>query len=115
MKFDIIDQNVDTPTNVLIIIANIINICYNIPQMVKTYKIRSTGDISGWFLFLRVIANGIWTGYAIQIDSMLMLINNLITVLASLFVGYFKYIEITSKKEIEIEKEDDTIPLKEDV
>ena len=108
MKFDIIDPNVDTSTNVLIIIANIINICYNIPQMVKTYKIRSTGDISGWFLILRIIGNSIWIEYAIEINSMLMLINTLITVLSSLFIGYFKFLEMMAKS-----IEEDTIPLQE--
>lgn len=108
MKFDIIDPNVDTSTNVLIIIANIINICYNIPQMVKTYKIRSTGDISGWFLILRIIGNSIWIEYAIEINSMLMLINTLITVLSSLFIGYFKFLEMKAKS-----IEEDTIPLQE--
>ena len=108
MKFDIIDPNVSTPTNVLIIIANIINICYNIPQMVKTYKLRSTGDISGWFLIFRIIGNSIWIEYAIEINSMLMLINTLITVLSSLFISYFKILEMNAKRD-----EEDKIPLHE--
>jgi len=37
MKFEIIDDNISMTMNVFIIIANIINIVYNIPQMVKTY------------------------------------------------------------------------------
>lgn len=108
MKFDIIDPNVGTPTNVLIIIANIINICYNIPQMVKTYKLRSTGDISGWFLILRIIGNSIWIDYAIEINSTLMLINTLTTILSSLFIGYFKFVEMKTKNQ-----EEDKIPLQE--
>ena len=104
MRFDLLDQNVSTTMNVFIIIANFLNIAYNIPQMVKTYKLKTTGDISGWFLFLRVIGNCIWVGYAIEIQSTLMLVNNIITVFSSLFVGYFKVVELRSKNEIKTDE-----------
>ena len=77
MKFEIMNDNLSTTMNVFVIIANIINIVYNIPQMVKTYKRKSTKDLSSWFLFLRIIGNSIWMGYAIEVDSMMMLINNI--------------------------------------
>ena len=88
------DNNVSLTMNIFIIIANIINIVYNIPQMVKTYKSKSTKDLSGWFLFLRVIGNTIWVGYAIEVDSMMMLINTCVTVIASIFIGYYKVLEL---------------------
>jgi len=94
MKFSILDPNVSTTMNVFLIIANVINLIYNIPQMVKTYNTKSTGDFSGWFLSLRVIGNVIWIAYAIEVDSMLMLINNIVTVLSSIFIGYYKVKEI---------------------
>jgi len=94
MQFDIIDHNVSTTTNVFLIIANIINLFYNIPQMYKTYKCKSTKDFSGMFLLLRILGNLIWIEYAIEIDSMLMLINNIVTVISSLFIGYYKLNEI---------------------
>ena len=78
MQFDIIDHNVSDTTNGFLIIANIINLFYNIPQMYKTYKCKSTKDFSGLFLLLRIIGNCIWVEYAIEINSMLMLINNLV-------------------------------------
>lgn len=80
--------------NIFLIIANIINIIYNIPQVVKTYKTKSTKDFSSWFLFLRVLGNIIWVAYAIEVNSMLMLINNLVTVFASIFIAYYKIIEL---------------------
>ena len=73
MKFEIIDDNVSMTMNVFIIIANIINIVYNIPQMVKTYQRKTTQDLSSWFIFLRIIGNSIWIGYAIEVDSMMIL------------------------------------------
>ena len=100
MQFDIIDHNVSTTTNIFLIIANIINLFYNIPQMYKTYKRKSTKDLSAWFLLLRIIGNSIWIEYAIEVNSLLMLINNIVTVLSSMFVGYYKLIEIINDRKI---------------
>jgi uncharacterized protein with PQ loop repeat len=87
MKFSLIDNNVSKTTNVFLVIANIINLVYNIPQIVKTCKSKSTKDFSGWFLSLRFIGNIIWIGYAIEVNSLLMLINNIVTVIASGIIG----------------------------
>lgn len=80
--------------NVMLIIANVINLIYNIPQMIKTYQTKSTRDFSGWFLSLRVIGNAIWVVYSIYVANLLMLINNVVTVVASVFVGYYKVREM---------------------
>jgi len=98
MKFEIMDPNVSLTMNIFIIIANIINVIYNVPQMVKTYKRKSTKDFSGTFLFLRIIGNTIWIAYAVEVDSMLMLINNIVTVIASIFIGYYKVIELHQER-----------------
>lgn len=98
MKFEIMDPNVSLTMNVFIIIANIINVIYNVPQMVKTYKRKSTKDFSGIFLFLRIIGNTIWIAYAVEVDSMLMLVNNIVTVIASIFIGYYKVIELHQER-----------------
>jgi uncharacterized protein with PQ loop repeat len=98
MKFEIIDDNVSITMNVLIVIANIINIVYNIPQMVKTYQRKTTQDLSSWFIFLRIIGNSIWIGYAIEIDSMMMLINTIITVSSSIFIAYYKILELYKER-----------------
>ncbi len=98
MKFNLLDKNVSTTMNVFLVIANIINIIYNLPQVIKTYKTKSTSDFSEWFLFLRVIGNIIWIAYSVEIDSLLMLINNIVTVAASIFIGYYKVKEIINNK-----------------
>ncbi len=108
MQFDIIDHNVSITTNVFLVIANIINLFYNIPQMYKTYKRKSTKDFSGTFLLLRFVGNLIWIEYAIEVNSMLMLINNIVTVISSLFIGYYKFNEIYNEyKQKQKEKQDD--------
>jgi uncharacterized protein with PQ loop repeat len=96
MNFNFLDKNVSITTNVFLVIANIINIWYNIPQVIKTYKCKSTRDFSSLFLFLRVIGNSIWIGYAIEVDSFQMLLNNVVTVLCSIFICYYKVNEIIS-------------------
>lgn len=88
------DDNVSPTMNGFLIIANIINIIYNVPQILKTYKSKSTKDFSGWFISLRIVGNTIWLAYAFEINSMQMIINNIVTVLASLFIGYYKYLEL---------------------
>lgn len=111
MKFDFLDKNVSITMNVFLIIANIINLWYNIPQVVKTYKCKSTRDFSSWFLFLRVLGNTIWIAYAIEVDSFQMLLNNVVTVLCSAFICYYKIKEIISDYKKEKEKEVDEINL----
>jgi len=98
MKFEIINDDVSLTMNVFVIIANIINLVYNIPQMVKTYQRKSTKDLSSWFIFLRIVGNSIWIGYAIEIDSMMMLINNIITVSSSIFIAYYKVSELYKER-----------------
>ena len=98
MKFEIMNDELSTTMNIFVIIANVINIVYNIPQMVTTYKRKSTKDLSSWFLFLRIIGNSIWMGYAIEVDSMMMLINNIITVFSSIFIAYYKVLELHKER-----------------
>ncbi len=100
MKFEILDDKVSLTTNIFLIIANIINLTYNIPQVVKTYKTKSTGDFSETFLIMRILGNTIWIGYAIEINSMLMLINNIVVIFSTIFLGYYKVLEIIQKRKI---------------
>jgi uncharacterized protein with PQ loop repeat len=119
MHFKILDPNVGIPMNVFIIIGNVITLFQNIPQVIKTYQVKSTRDFSSMFLFMRLTACFIWGAYSIEIDSLLMLINNLITLSSTIFIGYYKVNEIIydykSKKIImyaeiqDLEKQDETI------
>jgi MtN3 and saliva related transmembrane protein len=100
-QLQLLDPNVSTATNVFLIIANVINLVYNIPQVVKTYKTRSTRDFSATFLFLRIAGNIIWVAYSIEVESLMLLINNVVTVLASTFIAYYKVSELLSKNAYE--------------
>ena len=115
MQITIIDPNVSITMNVFLSIANIINLIYNIPHMIKTYKTKSTKDFSSWFIFLRIFGNIIWIFYAIDIDSIQMLVNTTVTVTSSIFIGYYQCNELYynyKKKQYEIiENEIDDIIL----
>ena len=94
MDFSIFDDNVSTTMNVFLVIGNIINFVYNIPQVVKTYKTKSTKDFSPTFLFMRVIGNCIWLAYSIELQQFLFMLSNIVSVLSSFFVSYYKVVEI---------------------
>jgi len=111
MHLTILDLNVSTTMNIFLIIANIINLVYNIPQIVKTYKTKSTKDFSTWFLSLRIVGNIIWVAYAIEVESFLMLINNIVTVLSSIFIGYYKVIELNEIRYDKINSIDDRMEM----
>ena len=91
MKFDIIDPNVGLTMNIFLILGNVICIGYNIPQMIQTYKTRSTGDINEWFIILRILGNSPFVVYSIYIGEVNLFISYVFTVISSLFIGYFKY------------------------
>jgi len=96
MNFSIFDDSVSYTMNVFLVIGNIINYVYNMPQMIKTYKTKSTRDFSSTFLFLRVVGNSIWLAYSIEINSFLFLLCNVVSVGASVFISYYKVIEMYS-------------------
>ena len=108
MKFDILDPNVGIEMNVFLIIGNVICIGYNIPQMIQTYKTRSTKDINEWFILLRVLGNTPFVVYSIYLGQLNLIISYSFAILASLFIGYFKFLEISSKHE-PIENDDEEL------
>ena len=93
MEFSIVDPNVNGTMNAFLILANVLNLVYNLPQVLQTYRTKSTGDINQWFIGLRVVGNCIWIAYAVYINSFFLLLNNVVTVLSSVFIGYYKYVE----------------------
>ena len=94
MHFHIFDENVSTTMNVFLVIGNIINLIYNIPQMVKTYKSKTTGDFSSTFLFMRVVGNSILLAYSLELNEFLFIVSNVVSVFSSVFISYYKVIEL---------------------
>jgi uncharacterized protein with PQ loop repeat len=94
MNFSVFDDSVSYTMNVFLVIGNIINLVYNIPQIVKTYKTKSTKDFSSTFLFMRVFGNTIWLAYSIELNTFLFLLCNIVSVGSSIFISYYKVIEL---------------------
>lgn len=109
MYFSLFDPTVSTTMNVFLVIANIINLVYNIPQIVKTIRTKSTNDFSEWFLGLRIIGNLIWVAYAININSFLLLLNSIVTVVSSIIIGFYKAKELYQHKNFNIVRTDSII------
>lgn len=94
MDFSIFDNSVSNTMNVFLVIGNIINLIYNIPQNIKTYKTKSTKDFSSTFLFMRVLNNSIWLAYSIELNTFLFLLSNIVSLFSSIFICYYKVIEL---------------------
>ena len=99
----IFDDSVSTTMNVFLVIGNIINFVYNIPQVVKTYKTKSTKDFSPTFLFMRVIGNCIWLAYSIELKAFLFILSNIVSVISSIFISYYKVLEIYQNRLTEMD------------
>lgn len=78
--------------NILLVTANVINLIYNIPQMVRTYRTKSANDFDAWFLGLRIFYNFLWILYGIEVKSMLICLNSLVAILTTVFISYYKII-----------------------
>ena len=76
--------------NILLVVANVINFIYNVPQVLRTYRTKSAGDFDIWFLGLRVFYNFLWILYGIEINSWLVCLNSVVTIIATMFIGYYK-------------------------
>ena len=94
MDFSVFDSNVSYAMNVFLLIGNINNFVYNIPQLIKTYKTKSTKDFSASFLFMRVFGNCIWLAYSIELRAFLFIMSNIVSLFSSMFVFYYKVIEL---------------------
>jgi len=99
------DPHVNLTMNIFLIIGNVINLIQNLPQVIKTYQTKSTRDFSSIFLGLRIVGNVIWIVYAIQISSILLIVNNSVTVLATVFISFYKVREIIDDRRLETYKE----------
>jgi uncharacterized protein with PQ loop repeat len=105
MDFSIFDDKVSTTMNVFLVIGNVINFFYNIPQVIKTHKTKSTKDFSETFLFMRVIGNCIWLAYAIELQQFLYMIANIVSLFSSIFISYYKVLEIYQNRRTKLDTE----------
>ena len=75
------------------VIGNVLNLAYNIPFVWLVWKNRSSKNISGMFLTLRFFGSISWLIYAGLVENAWVGISYTVTLVATLFIGYVKYME----------------------
>jgi uncharacterized protein with PQ loop repeat len=83
---------IDIAFSVLINIANVVGIVYNVPQMYHTYKRKSTKDISPIFLHARFWCSLLWTVYCVYYHLWYVLVSWITTGSSSVFMLYYMHI-----------------------
>lgn len=71
-------------------IATILISIASFPQLYKSIKTKSTGDISWGYLFLTISSMILWTIYGYYKNSNPVIISSLITIIAYLILSYLK-------------------------
>jgi uncharacterized protein with PQ loop repeat len=85
-------NDIDIMFSVLINIANVVGIVYNVPQMYHTYKRKSTNDISPIFLHARFWCSILWTIYCIYYHLWYVLVSWITTGTSSTFMLYYMHV-----------------------
>ncbi len=62
-----------------------------VPQVYRTWKTRSVGDLSATMLFIVLLSTVVWLIYAFALMLLPVIIANGIVCVLSLFLIYFKY------------------------
>lgn len=57
-----------------------------LPQVYKTFRHKRADDISGVYLFLQIISNGLFIMYGFCIDSMPIIISNVVVSFCSISI-----------------------------
>ena len=76
--------------NSLLIVCNVINVIYHVPQIVKTYKTKSVKDFDSYYLFLGNLHSFCWVLYGIEDRNGLMIFNSCVSIFSISFVSYYK-------------------------
>ena len=74
----------------ILIVCNVINVIYHLPQIVKTYRTKSVKDFDSWYLFLGNLHSISWVLYGIEDKNGLMIFNSCVSIFSISFVSYYK-------------------------
>lgn len=77
-------------TNLLGLAAGALTTLAFLPQVIKTWKTRSTHDISAAMFAIFSTGLVLWLIYGIHIDSWPIIVANIVTLVLSLTLLYFK-------------------------
>ena len=76
--------------NNILVVCNVINVIYHVPQIIKTYKTKSVKDFDPYYLFLGNLHSFCWVLYSIEDNNSLMIFNSCVTMFSISFVSYYK-------------------------
>ena len=79
-----------TYKNIILVVCNVINVIYHLPQIIKTYKTKSVKDFDPYYLFLGNLHSFCWVLYGIEDNNGLMIFNSCVTMFSISFVSYYK-------------------------
>lgn len=85
------NPNVELFMTILVNIANVLSILYNVPQMWRTHKLKKADDISSHFLWMRLSAGIIWSIYCIYYQMWYVIISWTTTIISTTQILYYKY------------------------
>jgi uncharacterized protein with PQ loop repeat len=81
------------------VIGNVLNLAYNIPVVYLVWKKRSSKNISGTFLTLRLCGSISWLIYAGLVNDMWIVFSYSITLISTMLITYIKCIERRNNKQ----------------
>lgn len=79
-----------TYKNSILVVCNVINVIYHVPQIIKTYKTKSVKDFDPYYLLLGNLHSFCWVLYGIEDNNNLMIFNSCLTMFSISFVSYYK-------------------------
>ena len=79
------------------ILGNVLNLGYNIPFVYLVWKNRSSKNISGSFLLLRLCGSVSWLVYAGLVRDGWIAFSYMVTLIATILIGYIKIKERKKK------------------
>lgn len=85
------DDRLSTLSNYAALLAVILTLANNIPQLLHTHQRQTAVDFYGPSLVMRVLSNSIWAIYAVELNSVFLLASSLISLFSALYIWYVKY------------------------
>ena len=79
--------------DILGLIAGTLTTISFVPQVHKTWKTRSTGDLSGGMLLIFFIGVGLWLTYGLLIKDLPIILSNIVTFLLTGSLVYVKFFD----------------------
>lgn len=85
------DDRLSTLNNYAALLAVILTLANNIPQLLHTHRRKTAVDFYGPSLVMRILSNSIWAVYAVELNSVFLLSSSLVSLFSALFIWYVKY------------------------